>query len=149
ETSRTFAARDKVGRVIGTITGIALRLRMPDGAERRAVFVAHLRVATDARIGPTLASLAVRIMPATFRYGRASVAIVQTGRDLELARISRTIGVPAAQPHGAVRVVTWPCDAPAASAAPVVRDATEAEVRSRFAEFTRGCIVSVGGNPAL
>ena len=148
ETSRTFAARDKVGRVIGTITGVALRLRMPDGAERRAVFVAHLRVATDARIGPTLASLAVRIMPATFRYGRASVAIVQTGRDLELARISRTIGVPAARPHGAVRVVTWSCEAPAASAAPV-RDATETEVRSRFAECTRGCIVSVGGNPAL
>lgn len=149
QSSRSFVARDPSGRVVGTISAIALRLRMPGGAIRRAVFVAHLRVALDARTGRTLPALAIRILPYMFRYGQALVAIVQTGRELELAKIARAIGMPAPTPHGAFRAIAWSTDAPVGAPAIAIREAAEPDVRAKFLALHPSAVVSMGGDPAL
>jgi hypothetical protein len=147
--NRTYIARDPSGAVIGTLTGVAWRVRLPSGKCRSAVYLMRIRVAFHVRTGPTIVRLMVRILLFVLFHGCAAITLVQTGRSIKQGKIARALGLPEPRPVGAVRMITWPVSSVTPEHDAGLREATEREVRDRFGALTHGRIAVLGGNPHM
>lgn len=145
---RTYLARDRrSGAIIGSLTGVAWKLRIPGGGRRRAVYLMRYRIAPAARTGPAMLYLLARIMPFVALYGRTTISILQFGHAMKQDKIAAAVGMPGPRRVGAVRVITWSAQPPDGPNAGGLLEASERAVRPRFAALTSRCIAMAGGRP--
>ena len=147
---RSYFARDRSsGSIIGSLTGVAWRLRLPGGGRRRAVYLMRYRIAPAARTGPAMLYLLARIMPFVALYGRTTISILQFGHAMKQDKIAAAIGMPGPRRAGAFRVITWNAHRDDGPSPGGLLEAPERAVRARFAALTSGCIAVAGGKPDL